>query len=53
VGAAVVDLDEMLYGEEGIEYYLDYIILNTVASAIPKWQTFKPLRWVLLLNQLV
>jgi hypothetical protein len=53
VGAALVDLDEILYGGEGIEYYLDYIILNTVASTIPKWRTFKLLRWVLLLNQLV
>jgi hypothetical protein len=36
-----VDLDEILYGCDGIEYYLDYILFNPVASAIPKWRTFK------------
>jgi hypothetical protein len=48
-----VDLDEILYGGDCIEYYLDYILLNPVASTIPKWQMFKLLRWVLLLNRLV
>jgi hypothetical protein len=48
-----VDLDEILYGSDGIEYYLDYISLNPVASTIPKWRTFKLMRWVLLLNRLV
>jgi hypothetical protein len=42
-----------LYGGDGIEYYLDYILFNPVASTIPKWQTFKLLRWALLLNRLV
>jgi hypothetical protein len=48
-----VDFDEILYGGDDIEYYLDYILFNLVASTIPKWRTFKLLRWVLLLNQLV
>jgi hypothetical protein len=48
-----VDLDEILYGGDGIEYYLDYIPFNPVASTIPKWRTFKLLRWVQLLNRLV
>jgi hypothetical protein len=49
----LVDFDEILYGGDGVEYYLDYILFNLVASTIPKWRTFKLLRWVLLLNQLV
>jgi hypothetical protein len=48
-----LDLDEIFYGGDGIEYYLDYILFNPVASTIPKWRTFKILRWVLLLNRLV
>jgi hypothetical protein len=48
-----VDLDEILYGDDGIEYYLDYIQFNPVASTIPKWRTFKLLRFVLLLNRLM
>jgi hypothetical protein len=36
-----VDLDEILYGGDGIEYYLDYILFNPVASTITKWRTFK------------
>jgi hypothetical protein len=48
-----VDLDEILYGSDGIKYYLDYLLFNRVASTIPKWQTFRHLRWVLLLNRLV
>jgi hypothetical protein len=41
-----------LVWRDGIEYYLDYVLFNLVASAIPQWQTFKLLRWVLLLNRL-
>jgi hypothetical protein len=26
---------------DGIEYYLDYMLFNPVASTIPKWWTFK------------
>jgi hypothetical protein len=48
-----VDLDENSYGDYGIEYYLDYILFNPVASTIPKWRTFKLVRWALLLNRLV
>jgi hypothetical protein len=48
-----VDLDDILYGNDGIEYYLDYILFNPIASTIPKWRTFKLLRWVLLLNRSV
>jgi hypothetical protein len=48
-----VDLDEILYRGDDIEYYLDYILFNPVALTIPKWRTFKLLRWVLLLIRLV
>jgi hypothetical protein len=48
-----VDLNEILYGGDGIEDYLDYIQFNSIASTIPKWRTFERLRWVLLLNRLV
>jgi hypothetical protein len=48
-----VDFDEILYEGDGIEYYLDYILFNSVASTIPKWWTFKLLRLVLLLKRLV
>jgi hypothetical protein len=37
----LVDLDESLYGGDGIEYYLDYILFNSVASTIPKWPWMK------------
>jgi hypothetical protein len=45
-----VDLDEILYGGDDIEDDLDSILLNAVASTIPKWKKFKLLRWVQLLN---
>jgi hypothetical protein len=48
-----VDLDEILCGGDGIEYYLDYILLNLVASTIPKWLTFNLLRWAQLLKRVV
>jgi hypothetical protein len=41
-----------LYGGDGIQYYLDYTLLNPIASTIPKWRTFKFLRRVILLNRL-
>jgi hypothetical protein len=47
------DLNEILYGDDDIEYYLLYILFNTVASTIPKWWTFTLLRWLLLLNRSV
>jgi hypothetical protein len=46
-------MDDILYGEDGIEGDLDSILLSPVASTIPKWRTFILLRWVLLLNCLV
>jgi hypothetical protein len=48
-----LDLDEILYGSDSTEYYLDYILFNPEASTIPKWRTFKLLRWVQLLSRLV
>jgi hypothetical protein len=48
-----VCLDEILNGRDGIEYYLDYILLKPIASTIPKWRTFKLLRCVQLLNRFV
>jgi hypothetical protein len=36
-----VDLDEILFGGDDIEDDLDSILLNTVASTISKWRTFK------------
>jgi hypothetical protein len=49
----LVDLDEILYGDDDIEGDLGSMLLNLVASTIPKWLTFKLLRWVQLLNRLV
>jgi hypothetical protein len=48
----LVDLDEILYGRDGIEYYLDYILFNPTASSVPIWRNFKLLRWVLLMRRL-
>jgi hypothetical protein len=48
-----VNLDETLYGGDGIEDDIDYILLNLVASTIPQWRTFNLLRWAQLLNRLV
>jgi hypothetical protein len=48
-----VDLDEILYRGDGIEYYLDYTIFNPLASTISKWRTFKLLKMVHLFNRLV
>jgi hypothetical protein len=47
-----MDLDEILY-EHDIEDNLDSVLFNTVASTIPKWQTFKLLKCVKFLNVLV
>jgi hypothetical protein len=49
----VADLDEILYGGDGIEDDHDFILLNPVASTISKWQSFKLLRWAQLLKRLV
>jgi hypothetical protein len=48
-----VDLNEILYGGDDIEDDLDSILFNAVASTIPKWRTFKLLRWVQVFNRLV
>jgi hypothetical protein len=48
-----VDLDEILYGADGIECYLDSIQFNAAASTIQKWRTFQLLRWVQLFNRLL
>jgi hypothetical protein len=48
-----VGLDEIMYGGDGIDYYLDHILFKPVALTIPKWRTFKHLMCVLLLNRLV
>jgi hypothetical protein len=47
------DLDEILYADDDVEDDIDSILLNLVASTIPKWPTFNLLRWVLLLSRLV
>jgi hypothetical protein len=49
----LVDLDEILYGHDGIEEDLDSMRFNSVASTVSKWRTFKLLRRVQLLNRLV
>jgi hypothetical protein len=49
----VVDLDEIVYGGDDIEDDLDFILFNAVALTVPKWRTFKLLRWLQLLNRLV
>jgi hypothetical protein len=46
------DLDEIWYRGGDIEDDFDAIPFNAVASTIPKWRTFKLLRWVQLLNRL-
>jgi hypothetical protein len=39
-----VDLDEILYGDEDIEYDLYSVLFNPVASTTSKWGTFTFLR---------
>jgi hypothetical protein len=41
-----MDLYEIVYGADEIEYYLDSILFNAVTSTSPKWWIFKLLRWV-------
>jgi hypothetical protein len=41
-----MDLYEMLYEGDAIEGYLDAVPFNSVSSTIPKWRTFKFLRWL-------
>jgi hypothetical protein len=49
----LVDLDEILYGDDDTEDDLDCMMFNPVASTISKWRTFKLLKRVHLLNRLV
>jgi hypothetical protein len=49
----LVDLDDILYEDDGIEDGLDSMLCNPVASAISKWRTFNLLRRVQLLNRLM
>jgi hypothetical protein len=42
---------EIQYGDNTIEGDLDAILSNPVASTIPKWRTFKFLRWIQNLHQ--
>jgi hypothetical protein len=49
----LVDMDEILYGDDYIKDDLDSILINPVASTISKWRTFKLLRRVHLLKRLV
>jgi hypothetical protein len=42
----MVDFYEIQQGGHAIEGDLDAIIINPVPSSIPKWRTFKLLRWV-------
>jgi hypothetical protein len=48
-----VDLDKILYGGDAIKDDLYSILHDPVASAIPKWPTFKLLRWAQLFNRWV
>jgi hypothetical protein len=41
----LVDLDEILYGNDGIEGDIDSVLPNPVALTIPQWRTFKHLWW--------
>jgi hypothetical protein len=40
-----VDLDETLYGGDDAEDDIESVLLNLVASTIPKLRTFKRLSW--------
>jgi hypothetical protein len=42
----LVDLCEIQYRDHAIEGNLDTIIFNPVSSTVPKWGTFKLLRWM-------
>jgi hypothetical protein len=41
----------MQYGGHAIEGDLDAVLLNPVTSTIPKWRTFKLLRWMQNMHQ--
>jgi hypothetical protein len=45
-----VDLYEILYGGDYVEVEIGFMLLNLVASTIPKWRTFKLPWWRSFLN---
>jgi hypothetical protein len=45
--------DEILFEGDNVEDDLDSILFGAKASTIPKWRTFKLLRYMQLWNQLV
>jgi hypothetical protein len=47
----LVDFYEIRWKGHAIEGDLDAIIFNAVAATIPKWQTFKLVRWMQNLHQ--
>jgi energy-converting hydrogenase Eha subunit F len=47
-----VDIREIWWAGSAIQADLAITVLNPVASTIPKWRTFKLLRWVHPLNRL-
>jgi hypothetical protein len=47
----LVEFHEIQYGGHAIEGDLDAVLFNPVSSTIPKWRTFKLLRWVQNLHQ--
>jgi hypothetical protein len=48
----LVDFNEMQWEGHAIESDLDAINFNAIAAAIPKWRTFRLLRWVQNLHKL-
>jgi hypothetical protein len=42
----LVDIYEIQYGDYSVEGDHYYILFNTVGGTIPKWRTFKHLRWI-------
>jgi hypothetical protein len=47
----LVDFYEIQWGGHAIEGDIDAVLFNPVLSAIPKWRTFKLLRWMQNLHQ--
>jgi hypothetical protein len=47
----LIDFYEIQYGGHAIEGDLDAVLYNPLISTIPKWQTFKLLRWMQNLHQ--
>jgi hypothetical protein len=41
-----MDFDEIVYGGDDIEDDHDSVLFSAVASTVPKWRTFKLMRWV-------